>query len=122
MGYSHSTYMGYGVLVDVSQYKGDSPHAWHEGQRLDPILRDPRTAAVGHLSAGGYDNDHLFLIASDPDDTLEVNLGSFMIVHPHTKAMKLPDWDEQLTRAWVAAGYDPKAMPEPGWIVVPDLS
>lgn len=121
MGYSTSTYMGYGVHVPAAQYDG---YAWTESERLDNsgILRDPRLAAVGHLTAGDYDRDELFLIASDKDDKLEVELGSFMVVHPHTKAMQLPDWDQQLTRAWVAAGYNPAAMPEPGWIVTPDVS
>jgi hypothetical protein len=109
--------------VDPSQYPV-TRHAWAEAERLDTsgALRTGGTPDVGHLTAGDYDRDALFLIASDKDDELEVKLGSFIHVHPHTKAHQLPVWDGQLKAAWAAAGYALDAFPEPGWIVVPDCS
>lgn len=124
MGFSHATYFGYGVHVPVELYKGESAHAWHESERIDEggLLRGPGVERVGHLTAGSYDNDELFLVASDVDDEHEVGLGSHIVLHPHTKAHSLPVWDEQLRVAWERCGYPPEQFPEPGWLVVPDMS
>ncbi|QBZ73491.1 hypothetical protein SEA_MISCHIEF19_6 [Streptomyces phage Mischief19] len=125
MGFSHSTYYGYGVHVPTERFVAEHKHTWAETDRIDEggLLSHPGTERIGHLSAGDYDRDMLFLVASDPGDEHEVKLGSFVTLQPHTKAHSLPVWDEQLRVAWERCGYGPGGdMPEPGWLVVPDLS
>lgn len=117
MGFSHSTYQGFGMHVPKAQYQ--SGHIQSEGQWLDAVIRhtpDLDNRLLGHLSAGDYDKDELFLIASEPDEDLEVSLGSFMV----TSEVDVEGRAEALKALAEAAGYS--GLAEPGWLIIPDCS
>lgn len=114
MGYYQSTYFAYGLRIPV-----EGP-AWKETDRLDkelPKLKD-RCPDVGHLAAGDYDRDMVFLVT----DSQEIELGSYGWANTAT-AEQRANWDTQLAHAVLALGYS--ELPDlaaPGWLCVPDLS
>ncbi|MFI0915226.1 hypothetical protein [Streptomyces abikoensis] len=111
MGMYHATYFAYGIHVTIDI------HAWEEAERIDAELPRDRCPDVGHLSAGDYDCDMLFLVTK----ATEVALGKFEHVTPNTTtAEQLADWNRQLAEAAAALGYG--RITEPGWLIVPDLS
>ena len=119
MGYRTSAYHFYGIHVPADQWVEDD-HPVAEGERIDMIVRALAQDArdIGYVTAGDYDRDMLFLVASGDDDDLEVELGTFRCVSGDQAAR--PEWDHRLRRVADAMGYE---LPgEPGWITVPDLS
>lgn len=117
MGFSHSTYHGFGVHVPAAQYQ--TGHIQSECEWLDAVIRHTRgldNRLLGHLSAGDYDRDQLFLIASETDETLEVELGSFMVL----SEVDVEGRAEAIKALAEAAGY--RDLAEPGWLIVPDVS
>lgn len=117
MGFSHSTYHGFGVHVPREQYR--TGHTQSEGEWLDAVIRHTEgldNRLLGHLSAGDYDRDELFLIASGPGETLTVELGSFVVL----AAVDVTGRAEAVKALAEAAGYT--LTTEPGWLVIPDCS
>lgn len=117
MGMSHSTYHGFGVHVPADQYR--TGHIQSEEEWLDAVIKHAEgldNRLLGHLSAGDYDRDQLFLIASEPDERLEVELGSFMVL----AEVDVEGRAEAIKALAEAAGYT--GLAEPGWLVVPDCS
>ncbi len=117
MGFSHSTYHGFGVHVPADQYQ--TGHIQSECEWLDAVIKHTEgldNRLLGHLSAGDYDRDQLFLIASETDETLEVELGSFMVL----AEVNTEGRAEAIKALAEAAGYT--GLSEPGWLVVPDCS
>ena len=114
----HSTYFAYGVHIPLP----DDIHVWAETDRLDTELRALKDQCpdVGHLSAGNYDADELFLTTQ----CNEVALGTYIHVTPETvTAEQLAEWNRQLAIAVEALGYDQlPGLSGPGWLCVPDLS
>lgn len=114
MGMYHSTYFAYGIHIAV-----DTP-AWQETQRIDEVLKGhkDRCPDVGHLEAGDYDRDMVFLVTA----CNEIRLGSYGRATEATAAQRAA-WDLQLANAVQALGYgDRPDLPAPGWLCVPDLS
>jgi hypothetical protein len=117
MGFSHSTYHGFGVHVPREQYQ--TGHIQSEEEWLDAVINHTEGLdgqLLGHLSAGQYDRDELFLIASGPGETLEVELGSFMVL----SEVDVTGRAEAIKALAEAAGYT--SLAEPGWLIVPDCS
>lgn len=117
MGFTHSTYHGFGVHVPASQYQ--TGHIQSETEWLDAVIKHTKglpPGLLGHLSAGDYDRDQLFLIASTRDETLEVALGTFMVL----SEVDVTGRAEAIKTLAEAAGYS--GLAEPGWLVVPDCS
>lgn len=114
MGMYHSTYFAYGLHIPTQEA------AWAEGDRIDTEIRNHRDRCpdVGHLAAGDYDRDLLFLVTS----STEIRLGTYGQATEAT-AEQRANWDLQLANAIQALGYgDLPDLPAPGWICVPDLS
>ncbi|MYY08811.1 hypothetical protein GT204_07815 [Streptomyces sp. SID4919] len=112
MGFHHSTYFAYGTHIPTS-------HAWDEADRIDTVLARvwDICPAVGHLTAGDYDRDRLFLVTH----STEVSLGAYEHVTPDAyPPEQIADWTRQIAAAADALGYT--ALAAPGWLVVPDLS
>ncbi|MFE2930654.1 hypothetical protein [Streptomyces sp. NPDC059278] len=114
MGYYQSAYFAYGLRLPT-----DGP-SWEETDRIDAELAQvkERCPDVGHLSAGDYDHDMVFLVTKCD----EVSLGTYgrgSEVSPEERAA----WDAQLANAVHALGYaDRPELEAPGWLCVPDLS
>lgn len=118
MGFSHSTYHFYGVHVPREQYRTD--HQQRECEFIDATIKHtPELAGsdVGHITAGDYDLDELFLAVVPEGQSCLIKVGSFRI-HPAT--CSADTWDVQLGLLIHALGY--KDVGEPGWCVVPDIS
>lgn len=117
MGFSRSTYFGYGVHVQLVEGR----HAWAEAEHCEEQIPQHKAQIpdVGHLTAGDYDNDQLFLMT----ECAEVEYGEWQHVTPqsHT-AEQLAAWDRQLSDAVDLLGYGNRAVSAPGWLCIPDLS
>ncbi|WP_432164903.1 hypothetical protein [Streptomyces sp. bgisy031] len=116
MGYYHSAYFAYGIHIPVDSQAA----AWAEGERLDEELKNhkKRCPDVGHLSAGDYDRDRLFLVTKSD----EIPLGQYGRASSATREQHA-NWDLQLAHAIQALGYGDRAdLEAPGWICIPDLS
>jgi hypothetical protein len=114
MGYHHSTYFAYGIHIPV-----EAP-AWKETDRIDKELAKLKELCpdVGHLAAGDYDRDMVFLVT----DCQEIDLGKYGRANLAT-ADQCGEWDTQLAFAVHALGYS--NLPDlqaPGWLCIPDLS
>lgn len=122
MGFTTSAYAFYGIHIPSDQWAELSNQAYEEGERLDPIIRDvfkdadPGTPKVGHLAAGRYDDDMLF-IGIDTGDSWEVGLGEYRV--SLTPAAIPRSWDTALRAVANAAGYT--GLEQPGWITVPSV-
>lgn len=110
----------YGMHVPASQYKGR--HVYDEAERLDALIQDlalgDKSTGVGHITAGAYDRDMLFLCIDIYGLDADVELGSF-----RTSAIDIgvrSEWDKALKILADAAGY--KGLMQPNWITVPDES
>ncbi|MFH9413991.1 hypothetical protein [Streptomyces rochei] len=116
MGYYHSTYFAYGIHIPLP----DGTPAWTETDRIDTELTKlkDRCPDVGHLEAGHYDADMVFLVTKA--DTIP--LGQYGRASTAT-AEQRANWDLQLANAVHALGYSNiPDLDAPGWICVPDLS
>ncbi|MEV5977539.1 hypothetical protein [Streptomyces sp. NPDC052114] len=116
MGYYHSAYFAYGIHIPMNSQAA----AWAEAERMDEALATvkDRCPDVGHLSAGDYDRDRLFLVTKCD----EVALGEYGRASTAT-AEQRANWDLQLVNAVQALGYGENTELEPpGWLCVPDLS
>lgn len=120
MGFSQSAYHFYGAYVPETQWQCNWASA--EGERLDDIIRelfphgDAASVRVGHLAAGDYDRNMLFLCISIEGLDIEVELGEFRM------SPDIPDlvnWGTAIRMVADAAGYQGLVT---GWITVPDLS
>jgi hypothetical protein len=107
MGMYHSTYFAYGIRIPDT-----------DGEVLEEALKDqPENARVGYLHAGDYDRDMTFLVT----ECKEAELGGFETVTPESfTRYERTAWDTALREA--AAKLGVTEIPEPGWLIVPDLS
>jgi hypothetical protein len=115
MGFHHSTYFAYGVHVDTPG------RVWEESEEHDKALAQHKAQCpdVGTLTAGGYDDDGLFLVTQSD----EIKLGEYAHVTPDTHpAEQLADWNRQLTEAADLLGIPADQLSDPGWFCVPDMS
>jgi hypothetical protein len=126
MGIYRSTYVAYGVHVPGDKYEGS---AWQEGERLDSVIYEAglKETDVGHMTAGAYDRDELFIVCSppydrdDPTTHVQIELGSWRS-YP-ASWFQSPErfrWDDLIDQVVTAAWYGD--LGEPGWIVVPNES
>lgn len=116
MGFSHSTYAFVGVHVPRGQYEGDPGQ---EAERLDELINDIpalRKQGVGHVTAGDYDRDELFLCWVPDGQSCEVKLGAWKAFGQQVPMNAFLAF-ERLARA---AGYT--GLAEPAFLVVPDCS
>lgn len=124
MGFSHGTYVVYGVHIPREQYQAHGDPG-SEAEYLDKVIATPNLTGrgLGHLLAGGYDRDELFICADDPNDrsNAEIPLGEFRRLDPKPTSSR-NDQFVALAALIVAAGYDLLKLDNPGWIVVPDVS
>ncbi|MEU2120023.1 hypothetical protein ABZ567_31300 [Streptomyces sp. NPDC016459] len=114
MGMYHSTYFAYGLRIPLDV------HPWTETDRIDAELGAVKSQCpdVGHLSAGDYDRDMLFLVTQSDEIALG-EYGRAALATPEQRA----DWDRQLRTAVDHLGYGhPQDLEEPGWLCIPDLS
>ncbi|WP_424862121.1 hypothetical protein [Streptomyces sp. MMS24-I29] len=114
MGFHHSTYFAYGLRIPTAA------HPWAETDRIDTALATVKFLCpdVGHLTAGAYDRDMLFLVT----ECDEVGLGTYGRATTAT-AEQRADWDRQLAQAVDHLGYGHiRDLDAPGWICVPDVS
>ncbi|MFJ2909378.1 hypothetical protein ACIO8F_08070 [Streptomyces sp. NPDC087228] len=114
MGMYHSTYFAYGLHIPTDA------HPWEETDRIDTELAavKNRCPDVGHLTAGGYDRDMLFLVT----ECDEISLGKYGRATTAT-AEQRADWDRQLANAVEHLGYGHiRDLEAPGWLSVPDVS
>ncbi|WP_329622944.1 hypothetical protein OG357_23045 [Streptomyces sp. NBC_01255] len=114
MGYYHSTYFAYGLHIPLDA------HPWTETDRIDTALATVKDQCpeVGHLTAGDYDRDRLFLVTKSD----EIALGKYGRVMPSTPEQRA-DWDRQLRTAVDHLGYGHlRDLAEPTWLCIPDLS
>lgn len=118
MGTSTSAYHFYGMHVPNAEWTDG--WASGEGERVDKVVKllGAEAASVGHLTAGDYDLDMLFLCIDQTGVSIEVNLGTFRLVRGTELAAV--GWDTRLRRVAEAMGY--VNVSEPGWITVPDVS
>jgi hypothetical protein len=115
MGFHHSTYFAYGVHVNTPG------HVWAEAEEHGKALGHHKEQCpdVGTLTAGGYDDDGLFLVTQSD----EISLGEYAHVTPDTHpAEQLADWNRQLTAAADLLGIPADQLSAPGWFCVPDVS
>lgn len=120
MGFSHSTYHFYGVHVPREHYHTD--HQQRECEFIDATIKHtPELAGsdVGHITAGDYDRDELFLCVVPEGDYVEVDLGGFRVC-PVIPTEEVTGWYVQLNLLIEALGY--KDVGQIGWYVVPDIS
>lgn len=124
MGYTTSAYHFYGIHVPHSEF--DCLHPWGESERLDELIAEvntviePTNVRLGHVTAGRYDDDMLFVgIITDDGPDWEVGLGEFRIIRASPSVP--PGWDEALKLLADRAGYDPDVIGKPGWITVPSV-
>ena len=114
MGYYHSTYFAYGLRIPIDA------HPWTETDRIDTELAEIKDVApdVGHLTAGDYDRDMLFLVTQCD----EIALGKYGRATDATPEQRA-DWDRQLANAVDHLGYGHlRDLEAPGWLSIPDLS
>ncbi|MFG2225356.1 hypothetical protein [Streptomyces sp. NPDC048644] len=114
MGYYHSSYFAYGLRIPTDA------HLWDETDRIDRVLATikDRCPNVGHLTAGAYDDDMLFLVA----ECNAVSLGEYGRAASAT-AEQRASWDHQLAHAVHHLGYGSiSGLEAPGWLCVPDLA
>ncbi|AKA61673.1 hypothetical protein SEA_YDN12_6 [Streptomyces phage YDN12] len=117
MGMEHSTYHAFGVHVPADQYQ--TGHIQSEGVWLDAVIKNTEgldNRLLGHLSAGDYDRDELFLTASEDGEFLEVPLGTFAVL----AEVDVTGRADAIKALAETAGYT--GLAEPGWLVVPDCS
>ena len=107
MGMYHSTYFAYGFQI---------PDA--DSDALEEALKgQPDNARVGYLHAGDYDRDMTFLVT----ECEEADLGEFKVISPQSfQRYEVPAWNTALHEAAVKLGH--ADHPEPGWLLIPDLS
>lgn len=107
MGMYHSTYLAYGFQIPDT-----------DSEALEEALAGQReTHRIAYLHAGDYDQDKTFLTT----ECHEVDLGDFKVITPDQfQRYEVPAWNEALHEAAVELGYP--EHPEPGWLLVPDLS
>lgn len=122
MGMSHSTYQFFGVHVPKEAYQTD--HQWREVEWLDAIIGGNtawKGQGLGHVQAGDYDRDELFLCVSPKEESIEVELGTFRVTTKQATLEELLDRTKLLMDLIEAAGYGGKLGPV-GWVTVPDCS
>ena len=124
MGYTTTAYAFYGVYIPREQWPYGSRHLNDETGRIDAVLKANKGAVpdVGHLEAGKYDEDMLFLTADvTPGENLEVALGSFKRFEA-ANSVRLMELTGQLRKAALLLGYNVYGLESPGYISVPDCS
>ena len=118
----HSTYHAFGVHVPEDKFV--TMHAYQETEWLDGLINHTtalRGTGVGHLSAGNYDRDMLFLVVVPEDESCQVDLGEFKL----SPAMPLDfeqieEWTSLIQQLAELAGYGD--LGTPGWLTIPDVS
>lgn len=116
MGMYYEAYCAYGILV---QRPGGVDFDMIEsmdtgGTRENDLMRENN---VGHLLAGNYDRDMLFLVT----DSHSVDLGTYAIID--NESIRQFDYEgnnQRLKNVVDALGLE--ILSGPGWILVPDLS
>jgi hypothetical protein len=116
MGYYHSSYFAYGALVakpadvdyDLIEFMDI------EGEEANDIMKK---YGLGHLLAGNYDRDMLFIVTK----CHSVDLGKYEMINQ--QRMKDFDYVNNYTR--VMEGIRElglEVIDGPGWILIPDMS
>jgi len=107
MGMYHSSYLAYGFQIPDT-----------DPEELEEALKGQRdTHRVGYLHAGDYDRDKTFLTT----ECHSVDLGDFKVITADSfQRYEIPAWNAALHEAAVKLGHS--EHPEPGWLLVPDLS
>jgi hypothetical protein len=107
MGMFHSSYFAYGFQIPDTR-----------SDVLEEALKgQPETHRVGYCHAGDYDRDKTFLVTEFHD----VDLGDFKVITPESfQRYEVPAWNTALHEAAVKLGHS--EHPEPGWLLIPDLS
>jgi hypothetical protein len=107
MGMYHATYLAYGFQIPDTG-----------GEVLEDALAGQSDGhRVGYLHAGDYDRDMTFLTT----ECHEVDLGDFKTITPDQfRRYEVTAWNKALHAAAVKLGH--ADHPEPGWLLVPDLS
>jgi hypothetical protein len=108
MSIDRTTYAFIGVHVPASQY-GDR-YVGDETDRLDDVIRDFGVAGLGHLTAGPYDEDELFLVVGE---AYEVEPGEFLKLDSRPIS---PEAVVAVNELAARAGYGD--IGPVGWIVV----
>ncbi|MFI2078626.1 hypothetical protein [Streptomyces triculaminicus] len=107
MAMRHSTYRAYGFQIPDT-----------DRDVLEEALKSqPETHQVGYLHAGDYDCNKTFLVT----ECESADLGDFKVITPQAfKRYEVSAWDIALHEAAAKLGY--LVHPEPGWLLIPDLS
>jgi hypothetical protein len=114
MGMYHSTYFAYGLHIPTDA------HPRTETDRIDAALATVKNRCpdVGHLTAGDYDRDMLFLVTESD----EISLGQYGHGLEATPE-QIANWGHQLAFAVHHLGYDQlPGLKAPDWLCIPDLS
>lgn len=122
MSYDTSAYAFFGVHIPRDQYQAGGNQTQECGW-LDAVIRNtPELTGqgLGHVTAGRYDADELFLAVSDPADKggVEIELGTFKRMDTTVPLV----WTMLLERLVREAGYDQSEIQPPTWIALPDVS
>lgn len=108
MGMFVSAHLMYGVVL---------PREVEEEQVDEVIGANPYLAGIGHSFSGSYDHSRFYLVAYfRSSDLCEPEAIPADELHP----VQTDNWDARLRVAWGALSGEP--MPEPGWILISDLS
>ncbi|MFF0295571.1 hypothetical protein ACFYS8_13330 [Kitasatospora sp. NPDC004615] len=112
MGIHTSAYLAYGAPITGVRY-GDDLNAPLATYNATVTYPDPHRDRVGHLAAGSYDNDKLYLVTycanADLDDPERLTVDDLNPLHP-------PHWDRHLHAAAKACGVH--LMSAPGWLLI----
>lgn len=117
MGFTHITYVAYGVQVPVAEH-GLADEVERVAGYLDGPGQVPGMESVRYLTAGGWGEDMLFLVTS----TRSVALGRVLDLGMDAMTATA-GWDRQLDAAVEGLGlWQRPGLKRPGWMVIPDVS
>jgi hypothetical protein len=112
VGIHTSAYLAYGARVTGVRYGDDldEPLATYNAA---VTYADPHRDSVGHLAAGSYDNDKLYLVTycaeADLGEPERLTVDDLNSAHP-------PHWDRHLAAAAKACGV--QMLSTPGWLLI----
>ncbi|MFD7410636.1 hypothetical protein [Kitasatospora purpeofusca] len=112
MGIHTSAYLAYGAPITGVRYGDDldKPLATYNAAVIYP---DQHRDSVGHLEAGSYDNDKLYLVTY----CAEADLGDpERLAADDLNPLHSSFWDEHLRAAAKACGVG--LMSAPGWLLI----
>lgn len=120
MGISYDAYVAYGVRVGINPYSynesGHDPGVQVDGALSVPTVKEA-CPDVGHLEAGAYDQNHIFLVTACES----AGLGGYTRIGEGFEARNA-DWDRQITHLIEIMGWGNLVDEKPGWFVVSDAT